>query len=137
MSIPQNIVTKERQHCDQVITSREERLSAGSSTRTSSTTRTHAHAREEALSQLRTEYVEAVGHEMPPILERYVVQLMRDGMEPGAISAAIEATAWAPRPSAQYCRAVLARYEVQGLLTAMDVRKDEYRRSQDTWFDRR
>ena len=102
---------------------------AGSS---STTTREHAPGRvsRRDLETIRETYVQNIGPLTAPVaamIERH----LNAGMEPSVILYAIEETGFAPRPSAQYLRAILTRYANFGILTQNDVMEDANRRERD------
>lgn len=107
----------------------------GSSTSSTTCARARARAREfvtvEDRMEVRTLYFEAVGYEMQPFVERMCCEYMARGMELAVILHAIELTGWAPRPSAHYLRAILRRYEDNGIMNESDVERDEWQRSRE------
>lgn len=107
----------------------------GSSPSSTTCARARARAREivtvEDRMEVRTLYFEAVGYEMQPFVERMCCEYMARGMELAVILHAIELTGWAPRPSAHYLRAILRRYEDNGIVNEADVERDEWQRSRE------
>lgn len=102
--------------------------------RTSSTTCACARAREGErmpifqkelyIEELKARYEEAVGYRMQPFVEAMLVEKLENGYEIDVLVNAIEITGWAPRPSAHYLRAILQRYEAEGIFTWADVEAD-------------
>lgn len=95
------------------------------------------------LEQIRQMYVDAIGP-LNAIKARDIERAMTDGLTVTAILDAIEQTAYAPRPSHAYLRAVLRRYIAEGVHTAEDAERtrEAYRaqraatgRERSTWYD--
>ncbi len=104
-----------------------------SSTSTSTTTTTVSPAPGRAsvddLKLIREAYVECIGQLTPPIA-RMIEQKIAAGMEVAVILHAIEETGWAPRPSAQYLRAILTRLHSMDVLTMDQLMVDQVRHEQ-------
>lgn len=60
-------------------------------------------------------YCQTIRQNMTLQVGYYLESLLREGMEPEVILAAIQETGWAPRPSPQYLRAILQRCRAQGI----------------------
>lgn len=100
-----------------------------SSETSTTTSRTRAPACSEYdLSVLADEYTEVLN--FPPTLAvmHFIHECLSDGMEPAAVSHAINETAWARSPSPHYLHAILSRYRRDGLMTMEAVMIDERRR---------
>lgn len=79
-------------------------------------------------------YEEAIGAPMSVNVARYLSLLLDGGMEPGLILDAIDQTAWAPRPSPYYLRAVLERYVLDGLTNAREAEAQRVQRRADNVY---
>lgn len=66
-----------------------------------------------------------LGRDLNARVASLIGALVRGGMEPDVIVHAIEQTGMAPRPTPWYLRAILARYEAEGLQTMAQVVQDE------------
>lgn len=104
-----------------------------SSRRSSSTTTTVSPASGRVsvddLKLIRDTYVECIGPLTPPVA-RMIEQKLAAGMEAAVIIHAIEETGWAPRPSAQYLRAILTRLHRSDIYTMEQLYEDETRHEQ-------
>lgn len=80
---------------------------------------------DEVIERIAKAYAESISTEIPPMAARMMEQVLREGMKPDCLIAAINDTGWAQRPSPQYLRAILRRCREQGIKTI-----DQYRESQ-------
>ena len=69
-------------------------------------------------------YRQNIAEDIPVSVGRAIKNLHDEGMEADVIVGAIEQTGWAERPSPQYLRAILSRYQRQGIRTMADVDAD-------------
>ena len=107
-----------------------------SSRRSSSSTTTREHGpgcvTAHDLEIIREMYVECIGELTPPVARMIEIKLAA-GMEVGVILHAIEETGWAPRPSAQYLRAILTRLHNADILTGEQLLEDQARHFNRNW----
>ena len=80
--------------------------------------RAHAYARE--WQKILDAYEDVMGRPMPRFVQRECEGFIANGIAPDMISAVLEYTACAPRPSWAYARTVLYRSEEKGMHTAAD-----------------
>ena len=109
---------------------RETSRTSTSSRRSSTTTTTMAHGAGcvtiDDLKIIRDCYVDYVGPMTAPVAKMIEMKLAA-GMEVAVILHAIEETGWAPRPSAQYLRAILTRLHATDVLTMEQLMEDQQR----------
>lgn len=77
---------------------------------------------------LGDEYTEVLGFPPSTTVMIFLRQCLVNGIEPAAISHAINETAWARYPSPHYLHAILTRYMSAGLLTMEAVTMNERER---------
>ena len=75
----------------------------------------HVRARVREIEQIHDAYEDVLGRSMPRFVEREVLGMIADGVEPSMIRDVIEYTACAPRPSWAYARAVIYRNHEKGI----------------------
>lgn len=78
---------------------------------------TRARAREKIIA-IHEAYEDVLGRPMPKFVEREIMGMIADGIEPDMVRAVLEYTACAPRPSWAYARTVLIRNDEKGIKTA-------------------
>lgn len=124
-------MTEERKPFDSTtrssISASSTRSSSSSSTSTTSITRTRACS--EGLSDLHKiiiseAYRSNLGGSVPVAIARLMSQLYKDGMSVDVMVYAIQETSWAKNPTPFYLRAILLRYDRQGLKTLEQVIHD-------------
>ena len=89
------------------------------------------------LEDIRIAYNQNIGEMTAPVAY-FVEKCIKGGMEPAVIREAIERTGWAPRPTPFYLRAILQRFQREGVRTMADVEREQIERRQRrecaTWF---
>lgn len=89
------------------------------------------------LEDIRIAYNQNIGEMTAPVAY-FVEKCIRGGMEPAVIREAIERTGWAPRPTPFYLRAILQRFQREGVRTMADVEREQIERRQRregaTWY---
>lgn len=111
------------------------RTPSSSSTSTSRHTEPGVSCEADELEALKVTYNEVLGP-MNATVAHLLQVFMLDGMEVEVICNAIHQTAWCRRPSPQYLRAILCRYNAEGIRTMNDVLRSEAEYdSRKRWFE--
>lgn len=121
-------MTQFGQSLDETRTTTSTTTTTSSSSTSSTRSRACAEIPGDVLTYIGRSYEDAIGSPMSVSVAKYIDLLLDGGMDPGLILDAIDQTAWAPRPSPHYLRAVLQRYLLDGLSNALEAEEQRMQR---------